>query len=271
MAPCFTANATASSFECTRSLPEDVPHVGLHRLRADEQLLRDVLVAHALREQPEDLPLALGEVAEELQRVALLLALTGDLGEQPGQRLRVDQHLAVGRRLRRRAGPLRRTRPSTGTPRRLPRRPRRADGPRRARSSRPPSSRGDASLILRVASIPVIPPPLNTMSIRTTSGRCSVGQSRSPRSGVCTGGATRSSSSSRPTIVASASVRILWSSQISSETVRATLTLRLPPPAPGSAASYPRSGARRAWRHRRASRAIPRQMNRPRPDPVRSS
>src|ERR671919_2193786 len=47
---------------CVRlELGEDVPHVALHRLLADEQLRGDVRVRHAVGEQLEDLALAAGE------------------------------------------------------------------------------------------------------------------------------------------------------------------------------------------------------------------
>ena len=94
----------------------------------------------------------------------------------------------------------------------------------------------------RVASIPLMPSPLNTMSINTTFGRCS---SASPiaSSGVLTGGAMSTSSSSRPTTVARASVRSLWSSQINKETMR-SVALTLPSGAAGCAGWYPLGGHR---------------------------
>src|SRR5439155_5987617 len=42
-------------------LREDVPHVALHGLLADEELLRDVRVRHPVGEQLEDLALASGQ------------------------------------------------------------------------------------------------------------------------------------------------------------------------------------------------------------------
>ena len=75
---------------------------------------------------------------------------------------------------------------------------------------------GETSLIRRVASMPDIP-PLKTMSISTTSGRYSV-LSLMAVSGSWTAGATICKVSSSPTTIVSASVRILWSSQISNVT-----------------------------------------------------
>ena len=118
---------------------------------------------------------------------------------------------------------------------------------------------------MRVASMPLIPPPLNTMSISTTSGSCSPA-SAIASSGVCTGGPTSDSSSSSPTIVASASVRILWSSQISSDTVLAVGHSPSPPWEPDPEHRTPggclveRASPPWAW-------AIPRMMNSPSPEP----
>ena len=63
-------------------LREDVPHVALHRLLADEELRGDVGVRHPVREQLQDLALARGEDVG--------LALSGDeLGHEAG----IDERL----------------------------------------------------------------------------------------------------------------------------------------------------------------------------------
>ncbi len=128
---------------------------------------------------------------------------------------------------------------------------------------------GDASLILRVASIPLMPPPLNTMSISTTSGRCSSAR-RIASSAVWTGGATSINPSSNPTTVASASVSTLWSSHNNSDTGcfsamrQSFLGIRIRRMVPPLAAE-PRTASPPS------SRAMLRVMNSPRPLPGRSS
>src|SRR4051812_41098571 len=66
-------------------LREDVPHVALHRLLADEELRRDVRIRHAVGEQLQDLALAAGE------HVVLVTA-----GEERRHERRVDVALAGG-------------------------------------------------------------------------------------------------------------------------------------------------------------------------------
>jgi hypothetical protein len=77
-------------------LGEHVAHVRLDRLRADVELLRDALVAHALGKQLEDLSLALGQRLEQRQCVPPRLPLARDLVQQPSEGGRVDEHLSLG-------------------------------------------------------------------------------------------------------------------------------------------------------------------------------
>src|SRR5262249_18814517 len=64
-------------------LREDMAHVALHRLLADEELGRDVGVRHAVCQQLQDLPLAGGQH---------VLAL---LGQERGHQRRVDVPIAL--------------------------------------------------------------------------------------------------------------------------------------------------------------------------------
>src|SRR5271169_6551566 len=66
-------------------LREDMPHVALHRLLADEELRGHVGVGHAVGEKLEDLPLPPGE--------HVILVLAGEEGRHQG---RVDVALAAG-------------------------------------------------------------------------------------------------------------------------------------------------------------------------------
>src|SRR6185503_9886080 len=49
-------------------LPEQVAHVGLHRLQADEQLGGDLLVRLPVHDEPRHLQLPLAQLAERLVR-----------------------------------------------------------------------------------------------------------------------------------------------------------------------------------------------------------
>ena len=66
-------------------LAQDVANVRLHGLRADEQRLRDVLVAPSARQHVEDLALALGELLEHPFRILANLSLSGQGAEHRGR------------------------------------------------------------------------------------------------------------------------------------------------------------------------------------------
>src|SRR5437763_11122910 len=80
-------------------LPQEISDVRLHRLRADEELARDVLVPEALGQQAEDLPLPVGELRQEQLGVPPGLSFPGHPGQKPRQGGAVDQDLASCRGL----------------------------------------------------------------------------------------------------------------------------------------------------------------------------
>ena len=185
--------------------------MGLDGLGADEELLGDALVAHALGEQLEDLAFAVGEVVEQHRRLAWAsrsratcasrrVSVAGSIETSPSAAaFAARQDLLGGLALAEEAG---------------------RAGLDRLHQQAILVVRGDdrdlrrgRDLLMRVASIPDIP-PWNTMSINTTSGRCSA------ESSIAVSGSWTGSDELERVVEARrrspASVRTLWSSQISS-------------------------------------------------------